>query len=171
MTSNYIETQFQNLEIVHQLTMAQYELNIGEYQKAKYHFSNIGLFKLTDLKHEIEFLYKLMKEDNFDKTLELIGQTIDDINKIIFDFKCDKGWNSLFLTNDENMRFCQDCRKNVYKIENELDLRKHLEANDCIYFLGEVDTPMSCQITTLDSPLDSKKKFSGPMGMPLNIFK
>ena len=89
----------------------------------------------------------LFKAKHFDLASDEITSLVDLMNRKIFSFKCDKTWYSLERTIHKNIRYCQFCDKNVYQIENEFDLKKHLKSNDCIYFLGDVDTPKSCQIT------------------------
>ena len=83
-----------------------------------------------------------------------ITELVDKLNRNIFDFKCTESWFGLERTIHKNVRYCNSCGKNVYKIENEFDLKKHVQANDCIFYLGEVETPKSCQITDWGKEVD-----------------
>jgi hypothetical protein len=92
---------------------------------------------------------------------------VDFLNRQIFSFKCSNSWFSLERTIHKNVRFCNECHKNVYQIENEFDLVKHMKANDCIFYLGEVETPKSCQITVLGKEVDPYSvRSNGLMGTP-----
>ena len=83
-----------------------------------------------------------------------ITELVDKLNRNISDFKCTESWFGLERTIHKNVRYCKSCGKNVCKIENEFDLKKHVQANDCIFYLGEVETPKSCQITDWGKEVD-----------------
>lgn len=95
----------------------------------------------------IEDIKAFFQKNEYELCSNKIAEIVDKLNRVIFDFKCNKSWFDLTRTIHPNVRFCSSCEKNVYRIENEFDLKKHVQANDCIFYLGEVETPKSCQIT------------------------
>jgi uncharacterized protein (TIGR02996 family) len=49
-----------------------------------------------------------------------------------FDFVCDKTWADLKPTEEQTIRHCEACRKNVFFCDNLADAREHAEENHCI---------------------------------------
>jgi len=49
-----------------------------------------------------------------------------------FDFVCDKTWADLKPTDDQTMRHCEACSKNVFFCDNLADAREHAHENHCI---------------------------------------
>ena len=167
MKSNQIEDQYHNLEIIHQLRMIEVSMNTGEFKKAGYHLTNIGRFKLTHCVQEIKDINSFMNKESYYEVLRMIPIVLEKLTLIVFDFKCDKAWNNLILTGDEKMRYCQSCTKNVYRVDDVIDLKKQIELGNCIFYLGVVETPSSCQLSNHDGPDPFKIRYNnGPMGTP-----
>jgi hypothetical protein len=82
----------------------------------------------------------------------------------IFSLLCDKTWNSLDVTDDKHVRFCQTCKRKVYEIQNEQELNFHLTAKNCIYYLGEGITTEACHIKQTGE--ERGYNFTGLMGTP-----
>lgn len=74
-------------------------------------------------------------------------------NKLLklFDNPCDKKWSSLIATNNSNIRFCGDCKRNVFKVYNKEDYRKRKQLNQCVaisfYLEEQVIESTSCEFT------------------------
>ena len=78
----------------------------------------------------------LFENKEFTSFSSEITQLVDFFYRQIFSFKCTNSSFSLERTIHKNVRFCNECHKNVYQIENEFDLVKHTKENDCIFYFG-----------------------------------
>lgn len=54
------------------------------------------------------------------------------IRNCAFAFRCEKTWDSLDRLANENVRFCNDCEKNVYFCSNEKELMQAIKTNECV---------------------------------------
>ena len=52
-----------------------------------------------------------------------------------FNFKCPKKWSSLSTTEDENVKFCDTCNKDVYKCNSKEELDSNISNGRCIAIL------------------------------------
>jgi len=59
------------------------------------------------------------------------------IRNCIFAFKCSAKWDKLDPTSDDNIRFCQDCEKEVYFCEDDEQLVKLVKLNRCVSFIRD----------------------------------
>ena len=63
--------------------------------------------------------------------------TIDMIRNCVFGFKCDSDWSSMNIVQNKTsktaeIRFCNQCQKEVYECSNKKDLVEHIRYNRCI---------------------------------------
>ena len=62
--------------------------------------------------------------------------------KNCFEFICPENWNNFEKTDDENVRFCGSCEKQVFKATDKETLEELSKGKKCVaYFSGEKDTP------------------------------
>ena len=62
--------------------------------------------------------------------------------KNCFEFVCPENWNNFEESDDENVRFCCYCEKQVFKATEKETLEELSKGNKCVaYFSGEKDTP------------------------------
>lgn len=54
-----------------------------------------------------------------------------------FAFKCDKEWDSLDDTGDEDVRFCQTCQKEVHFCNDNFELIQNIKLNRCVAFYND----------------------------------
>lgn len=54
------------------------------------------------------------------------------IRNCVFGFKCTNKWESLNSTTIEDIKFCEDCQKEVYFIEDLVSLEKAIALNRCV---------------------------------------
>jgi hypothetical protein len=54
------------------------------------------------------------------------------IRNCVFGFKCTNKWESLNATAVDNIKFCDDCQKEVYFIEDLVSLDEAIALNRCI---------------------------------------
>ena len=47
-------------------------------------------------------------------------------------YKCPLKWKNLKETKDSEIRFCNECNKNVYRCETSEDIDRHISLNNCI---------------------------------------
>ena len=63
--------------------------------------------------------------------------------KNCFEFVCPENWNNFEKTDDENVRFCGSCEKQVFKATDEETLEELSKGKKCVaYFSGEKDAPL-----------------------------
>ena len=60
--------------------------------------------------------------------------------KNCFEFVCPENWNNFEKTDDENVRFCGSCEKQVFKATDKETL-KELSNGKSVLFSSEKDTP------------------------------
>ncbi len=52
-------------------------------------------------------------------------------------FKCDADWDELFETENDDVRFCGSCQREVFFCHSDLDIAKNIKLNRCIAFISE----------------------------------
>lgn len=71
-------------------------------------------------------------------------------------YKCPLEWNNLEETEDSEIRFCNECNKNVYHCETSIDIDKHIKLNNCIaYFPIPDESPPLTLMGVIAPPDDS----------------
>jgi uncharacterized protein (TIGR02996 family) len=77
--------------------------------------------------------YRLMElAVTLDKDWLAVNSKIPIENCEPFDFQCPKQWENLNATEDTGVRFCEECRKNVYYCNDIEEARNHAVAGDCV---------------------------------------
>jgi len=66
-----------------------------------------------------------------------------------FEYKCPLEWKNLEKTEDSQVRFCNECKKNVYRCKTNKDFDKHIQLNHCIAG-NEPNMPMGMMVGPLD---------------------
>ena len=54
------------------------------------------------------------------------------IRNCILGYQCKQDWNSLLATNDQNIKYCRDCQRSIFKIANKSDLMDAIQVNRCV---------------------------------------
>jgi hypothetical protein len=54
------------------------------------------------------------------------------LRNCVFGFKCTNKWGSLNATANEDIKFCEDCQKEVYFIEDLFSLEEAIALNRCV---------------------------------------
>ncbi len=52
--------------------------------------------------------------------------------RLLFDFVCDKRWDEMAVTDDNGVRFCEQCKQNVHYCDTIMDARKHAGVGHCV---------------------------------------
>lgn len=109
----------------------------------------------------IQEILQKVKEANVTDTLNLLNNYTLQISNELFRYPCSRSWFDLVLTSEPKTKFCTDCSKNVYLVDNEDDFirRKHLQ--QCVAldtFNLIVDSNLdknfkSCRINLASEPL------------------
>lgn len=63
--------------------------------------------------------------------------TEEKINNCSWGFKCKQTWQGLRTTLNPDIRFCADCRKDVFKTSSKQEVTENLELGRCMYFAEE----------------------------------
>lgn len=62
--------------------------------------------------------------------------------KNCFEYICPEKWNNLQKTQNESIRFCGSCSKQVFKVKDKESFDKLAKQNKCVaYFSGERSSP------------------------------
>ncbi|BBL57525.1 hypothetical protein [Methylomonas koyamae] len=54
------------------------------------------------------------------------------IRNCIFGKQCDKKWDELVTTDNQDIRYCSTCEQNVYLCQDEYILADAIQANRCV---------------------------------------
>ena len=49
-----------------------------------------------------------------------------------FEYQCPKSWEDLFETNVDSVRYCDQCKKNVYLSQSVIEVHQHAEKHECV---------------------------------------
>ena len=94
---------------------------------------------------------KLFQCNKIADTVEVLATLRTNNLLNLFANPCDKKWNSLIATNNSDIRFCGDCKRNVFKVYNKEDYRKRKQLNQCVaisfYLEEQVIESTSCEFT------------------------
>ena len=79
------------------------------------------------------------------------------IRNCVFSMKCQKKWENMESDMDdddnEKIKFCSDCQKEVYLCETDEDLAKNIKLNRCIS-ISKYDSPFGTGLTGRPEPED-----------------
>jgi hypothetical protein len=56
------------------------------------------------------------------------------INNCWWGYKCPQTWGTLKETLNPNIKFCHECKKDVFKTNSEEELVENIQLNRCMYF-------------------------------------
>ena len=109
----------------------------------------------NSLDHFEKFSYQealqLFKKNKITETIEFLSTLRTNILLTIFMNPCEKKWNSLIATNNSDIKFCGDCKRNVFKVYKKEDYKKRKQLNQCVaisFFLeDQVIESTSCEFT------------------------
>ncbi len=59
------------------------------------------------------------------------------INNYNWAFRCPKSWENLKSTVNQNVKFCDECKKNVFLCKTDEDVEYHSERLNCVFLLPE----------------------------------
>ena len=54
------------------------------------------------------------------------------IRNCVFGFRCAQNWESMDETSRADVRFCRECAKDVYFVENTIELAEAIGLNRCV---------------------------------------
>ena len=54
------------------------------------------------------------------------------IRNCVFGFRCAQNWEAMDETSREDVRFCRECAKDVYFVENTIELSEAISLNRCV---------------------------------------
>jgi hypothetical protein len=86
-----------------------------------------GLFEsqLNLLKTEID-------NNNISKSLNLTNELRENISRNLFKNSCKKDIGELIDTNNQNIKYCLDCHKNVFLVSNNDEIIKRRNLRQCV---------------------------------------
>lgn len=67
-----------------------------------------------------------------------LEEEIHELTQELFAYPCNKRWDSLQNTDNQDVKYCIECRKNVYLASDEKELRKRQELKQCIHFRPKI---------------------------------
>jgi hypothetical protein len=54
------------------------------------------------------------------------------IRNCVFGFRCAQNWEAMDETSRNDVRFCRECAKDVYYVENHIELSEAIGLNRCV---------------------------------------
>ncbi|MGI9055349.1 MAG: hypothetical protein ACR2F2_06045 [Pyrinomonadaceae bacterium] len=76
----------------------------------------------------------------------------------VFKFECEENWETLTETNDEKVRHCQKCDKNVYFAQNYDETITNAEKGNCVYSFSARTLGVILPPEGLEDKWESKKE-------------
>jgi uncharacterized protein (TIGR02996 family) len=64
--------------------------------------------------------------------LAQMGRSKIELCQVEFEFQCPKKWENLQVTHEEQVRFCDSCRQNVYYCHSIEEAQKHAVEDHCV---------------------------------------
>jgi len=133
----------ENLNYYHQWCIIKELVILRQYEIA---IDNIGYFFINnkstfDLEHEdnLKSVVSNMELCNYGLVLDSVNNILIYLRQKLTKKPCFKSWDSLLGTDNENIKFCLDCGKNVYLVEDELELIKRAKLGQCLAFIKNID--------------------------------
>ncbi len=74
------------------------------------------------------------------------------IRNCVFGFRCAQNWDAMDETSRADVRFCRECAKDVYFVDNTIELSEAIGLNRCVAIkpaINEDDLASDRVITTL----------------------
>ncbi|WP_179318843.1 hypothetical protein [Winogradskyella helgolandensis] len=125
MTNNPNLLTLKNLNILQALVMDNDKFSLSFFKNNfKEQKSNTEKL-IIDIGIEIE-------NENYHFAMIHIKSMKLEINKSLFKNPCSKSYSDLIETNDDDIKFCSDCKKNVYLVYNEVEFEKRKELEQCV---------------------------------------
>jgi len=85
-----------------------------------------------------------------------------DIRNCSFGFKCNQKWSSLLKRKEKNIKYCNECEKEVYLIETNEDLAHAIKFNRCVAIKVRYDEIPKTAKTHIDVGMVIPTNFDEP---------
>lgn len=133
--------QIENIKIIKQLNILKAYLSVGNFSTNEIIELLPNLF--NDDKHKISIdLIKLEVENkNYDKAQNILVELKQNLVNETFKIPCNQNWELLISTEDSKTKFCKECSKNVYLVDNETEFIKRKNLEQCVAFNTADFTP------------------------------
>jgi hypothetical protein len=147
-------------KLYQKLKETRYLYELKDFKAADKSFSEINFYLERSISPEkVELLERTSFEMNYGVVIEMLKEFQEIIREKMFDFKCSKNWLDMDITDDNNIRFCQDCKKNVYFVNNELEYEMRASSGQCvaINFAPNIEYKSvegGCLVTNIEYDLD-----------------
>ena len=69
------------------------------------------------------------------------------ISNCSFAYKCQMQWENLYETENENIKFCKDCQKEVHYCETDEELLEAIKRNKCVSILAPFSNNLTIRET------------------------
>jgi len=66
-----------------------------------------------------------------------------DIRNCIFGFECKADWDAMRIMSDSNVRYCGECKKEVYQVSTKEELFDAIQLNRCVAIFDAINMPGS----------------------------
>ena len=88
----------------------------------------------TEHESSIEEIKNQLIAKNRFKALNAVNYIVQDIRSKLFKKPCSKDYFKLIPTGESYIRYCTDCSKNVYQVNNEEDFEQRKNLGQCVAF-------------------------------------
>lgn len=69
------------------------------------------------------------------------------IRNCTFAYKCQMKWENLYETEDDNIKFCKDCQKEVHYCDTDEELLEAIKRNKCVSILAPFSNNLTIRET------------------------
>lgn len=122
-----------NFEILRKINIVKGYLLATELNKTEIiELLNEFFIETESKEKEIKKIKEELDNGNKINLLNLLNNYKENISKLIFRNPCSKGWDDLVQTENHTVKYCMDCKKNVYLVASEDELIKRRNLEQCV---------------------------------------
>jgi len=109
----------------------------------------------SNLVFNIECLNLVYQKRNFGECIESLEAMINALNSRMFKVKCNQLWGNLFTTEKKDVRFCIYCSRHVFEVKNEIDFKKRIHLQQCVFFSPQITSENSDGVCIVEGENDN----------------
>lgn len=86
---------------------------------------------------KVKEISQLIANQNYGQAIYLLEKLIDSIFAKVFSFRCHRNTNSFLSTDEDDVYFCPDCSKNVYKVKTNEEFEIRASLGQCVMHVSD----------------------------------
>lgn len=147
------------LRVIRNLNIVNALLKLNRYEDLKSDYLYLLQKRNYELlspavQYNISQLNEIINKANYGQAIEITQKIIAALEQRVFNFKCNKEWKNLLKTDSENVHFCVDCNRNIYKVKDEIEYQKRAKLGQCVFYTNKVQNIIvekSCSVYVKDT--------------------